>query len=258
MIVACPKCDLRYDASGFDQNQTIRCRCGTQIPVAYADASARTLTCLNCGASADPETSVCTYCDAPLALRRCPACLTVAFSGARHCSECGASLGEPAREAKADEKATCPDCNVPMLMSRVGGKPAYLCARCSGLWLDHAVISSLVEKARHNPSLRSLLGWPPEKGFRRDEVRYKRCPECTELMRRVNFGKKSGVIVDICNSHGTWFDRGELAAVLRFVRDTASTGDAQEVETSTTIEPTDLDEALRYLETILTNPSDQL
>jgi hypothetical protein len=37
-------------------------------------------------------------------------------------------------------------------------------------------------------------------------------------MTPMNFGKRSGVVVDACRDHGTWFDAGELAAVLDFVR----------------------------------------
>lgn len=35
-------------------------------------------------------------------------------------------------------------------------------------------------------------------------------------MNRVNFGKVSGVIVDMCKAHGTWFDPGELTRVIAF------------------------------------------
>jgi Zn-finger nucleic acid-binding protein len=36
-------------------------------------------------------------------------------------------------------------------------------------------------------------------------------------MTRKNFGRSSGVIVDVCTRHGIWFDRGELPRVLDFV-----------------------------------------
>jgi Zn-finger nucleic acid-binding protein len=36
-------------------------------------------------------------------------------------------------------------------------------------------------------------------------------------MTRRNFGGNSGVIIDVCRSHGVWFDRGELPRVLAFV-----------------------------------------
>ncbi|HEX2882470.1 MAG TPA: hypothetical protein VHO25_23275, partial [Polyangiaceae bacterium] len=49
---------------------------------------------------------------------------------------------------------------------------------------------------------------------------------CNELMNRHNFGKLSGVIVDVCVHHGVWFDDGELAQVLSF----CSSGQLPDVE----------------------------
>jgi Zn-finger nucleic acid-binding protein len=48
-------------------------------------------------------------------------------------------------------------------------------------------------------------------------VHYARCPQCAETMARVNFGKHSGIVVDVCRWHGTWFDAGELDAAMEFV-----------------------------------------
>ena len=50
-------------------------------------------------------------------------------------------------------------------------------------------------------------------------VRYVPCPTCAKLMNRVNFGKQSGIILDCCAAHGTWFDADELRRVVEFVRD---------------------------------------
>ncbi len=44
-----------------------------------------------------------------------------------------------------------------------------------------------------------------------------RCPQCAETMARVNFGKHSGIVIDVCRWHGTWFDAGEIEAVMEFV-----------------------------------------
>jgi Zn-finger nucleic acid-binding protein len=37
-------------------------------------------------------------------------------------------------------------------------------------------------------------------------------------MNRVNFARCSGVIVDVCKGHGTWFDRDELSGIVQFIR----------------------------------------
>ena len=36
-------------------------------------------------------------------------------------------------------------------------------------------------------------------------------------MNRVNFGKISGAVVDVCKGHGTFLDRGELNQIVRFI-----------------------------------------
>jgi Zn-finger nucleic acid-binding protein len=37
-------------------------------------------------------------------------------------------------------------------------------------------------------------------------------------MRRVNFARCSGVVIDVCRAHGTWFDRDELHRIVLFIR----------------------------------------
>src|SRR5216684_4226626 len=58
------------------------------------------------------------------------------------------------------------------------------------------------------------LGSSPEP----DKIRYVPCPQCGQLMNRINFAHCSGVIVDVCKGHGTWFDRDELREIVEFIR----------------------------------------
>src|SRR5204863_2759893 len=51
-----------------------------------------------------------------------------------------------------------------------------------------------------------------------NKVSYVPCPECGQLMNRINFARCSGVIVDVCKGHGTWFDRDELSRIVEFIR----------------------------------------
>jgi hypothetical protein len=39
------------------------------------------------------------------------------------------------------------------------------------------------------------------------------------MMNRINFGKLSGTVVDVCKGHGTFLDSGELHQVVAFIRD---------------------------------------
>jgi Zn-finger nucleic acid-binding protein len=36
-------------------------------------------------------------------------------------------------------------------------------------------------------------------------------------MNRVNYAKRSGVVLDVCKAHGIWFDQDELRRVLAFI-----------------------------------------
>ena len=91
------------------------------------------------------------------------------------------------------------------------------CERCGGLFLDHATLAGIVhDSERAGPG----VGKPFERGSTKnaaEAVRYVKCPMCHERMNRVNFGKRSGVVVDVCRSHGTWFDAGELTRTVEWL-----------------------------------------
>jgi Zn-finger nucleic acid-binding protein len=36
-------------------------------------------------------------------------------------------------------------------------------------------------------------------------------------MNRVNYARRSGVVLDVCKTHGMWFDQDELRRVLAFI-----------------------------------------
>jgi hypothetical protein len=38
------------------------------------------------------------------------------------------------------------------------------------------------------------------------------------MMNRVNFGKLSGTVIDVCRAHGTFLDAGELHQVVTFIQ----------------------------------------
>ncbi len=50
------------------------------------------------------------------------------------------------------------------------------------------------------------------------QIRYIHCPVCAQIMNRVNFGKQSGVVIDVCKGHGIWLDKDELQEIIAFVR----------------------------------------
>ncbi len=95
------------------------------------------------------------------------------------------------------------------------------CPLCLGIWLDLAAVERLV-KERRSISTKAVLGMGQDKsegaGVLNPPGRmYIKCPECDIVMNRTNFAKRSGIIIDTCRGHGTWFDADELTRVVEFV-----------------------------------------
>jgi Zn-finger nucleic acid-binding protein len=109
----------------------------------------------------------------------------------------------------------CPDCGGALRRLELRGQLVDECARCSAHFVEHAALAQLLE--RRVPSCEIVpkpkpLALPVEQ-----QVRYRPCAVCRQLMNRKNFGGRSGVVVDVCSLHGLWFEHGELEAVIAFV-----------------------------------------
>lgn len=130
-----------------------------------------------------------------------------------HCSGCGRDLGlEPIGRGDSLE---CTVCRAEMTAFDCGPGALHDCGRCGAQFVEHAALRDLLE--RHNELEIPIARPPAIAGSGDTPVRYIRCPVCQAMMNRKNFGAGSGVIVDVCAKHGTWFDAGELPRVLAFV-----------------------------------------
>lgn len=109
----------------------------------------------------------------------------------------------------------CPRCHSPLQAREYGDLSVEECDKCGGLFLAPTTMDRLVAARDMPTSLRLAL--PKREMKRETAVRYIACPTCGKSMNRQAFGRISGVIVDVCKSHGVWFDAGELAEVIRFV-----------------------------------------
>lgn len=171
---------------------------------------------------------------------RCGRAIAGVFPGAKVICECGAEnvaqastvdpyrapasgISPPSRaddvEAapKKERRHPCPRCQHPL--GHAGGG-VHACGVCEGTFFAERALEALVERARSDgevdtaESLQTSVSVPATQG----DVRYLPCPMCGERMNRSIFGRKSGIVVDVCPQHGTWFDHGEVEDAVRFAR----------------------------------------
>lgn len=178
---------------------------------------AGSLLCPQCGAPSAPDLAKCTHCGIRLAKVACPSCFAMIFEGARFCAFCGS---ETSRTNKAQTKLPCPHCKTKNLGHvELGHTPVMECATCHGLWVDSGTFDRIcTDRERQSAVLGSASEMFRPDARNIERVRYVKCPECHELMHRVNFAKCSGIILDVCKGHGTWFDRDELQHIVEFIR----------------------------------------
>lgn len=179
--------------------------------------------CPYCGNGCPPLVRVCPHCDVRLESVRCVRCFTLQPPGSFTCARCGQALElEPLLDAT---DAPCPRCRTPLEAMAAGAwdplEPSELtrderiheCPRCGGMFVPRDVLAEILCRAEVSGPMPEPARSP---SVRLEPVSYIACPLCHCSMNRVNFGKVSGVIVDVCRKHGTWFDPGELTRVVAF------------------------------------------
>jgi Zn-finger nucleic acid-binding protein len=178
---------------------------------------AETLNCPTCGAASSSASAQCLYCSARLATLQCPSCFGMMFVGSRHCPRCG-TRAERA-ETSATARRQCPRCRVEMGSVSLGATTLRECAQCGGLWVDMVSFEQIcADREQQAAVLGAASPAPSNTVDGGGRVRYVPCPECDQLMNRINFARCSGVIVDVCKGHGTWFDPEELTEIVEFIR----------------------------------------
>lgn len=124
-------------------------------------------------------------------------------------------------EARQSERI-CPVCHVPLqtINLKVNGH-LYIdrCASCFGLFFDPGEIEILLDNTISNVTSVNweLLDNINQERYPADpSFKYLKCPVCQVLMNRVNFGYRSGVVVDQCKKHGVWLDSGEITHLMEW------------------------------------------
>ena len=106
----------------------------------------------------------------------------------------------------------CPACVAPLVSAPLAWT-VLTCNGCGGVWADPAASTRI-----NRTVCRDLVGVAKQAAKRADPERpsivdgERRCPVCTQALRHEKIG---GVSLDVCDPHGTWFDRDELGRVAR-------------------------------------------
>lgn len=138
------------------------------------------------------------------------------FIGSKHCQRCGAAAAVP--EVKDAKDRKCPRCRSEMVLVTIGSAAVLECEQCFGLWLDAPSFEKICAD-REQQSAVMGAATHASAAHETSKIHYVPCPECSQLMNRMNFARCSGVIVDVCKKHGTWFDRDELSRIVEFISD---------------------------------------
>jgi Zn-finger nucleic acid-binding protein len=223
-LVACPACKTHFDVTGVEAGY-VECPCGASVATTAREGRDGTVRrCSGCGASLDERVPACGYCQSPIVREPqrltlvCPECLVRNPESGKFCTGCGTQfLPQAALAARAPR--ACPACDGALVSQRLRDVWLLSCSFCDGLWVPATSFDPLVARTPPEPAASDGLG---TRRTRRTaafdaSVVYRRCPECRQRMSRKNFGRTSGVIVDWCGAHGTWFDADELPRVAAFV-----------------------------------------
>ncbi len=237
-LVACPVCHTQYDVSAVDAPELV-CRCGEKLanrPPSAVDAVVA--RCASCGAQVGAEASDCSYCGAAIVRDPdklsliCPECFARNAEASRFCTACGVAFA-PEPIPMEGRELPCPACETRMPPSQVAGIAVNECPGCHGLWVAGDHFDALVQRAVRTREQRSPGDAPPRTTGGnpvRQELRYRRCPECDQFMLRTNYRRSSGIILDECRSHGTWLDADELEQVAGFILSGARTSPMLDAE----------------------------
>ncbi len=160
------------------------------------------MNCMNCSAPLPPNAVVCEYC------------------GSRNDTDLAGVHTYTTHELESGRM--CPHCHVALatIDLKIGGKFFIeRCEQCLGLFFDPGELEALLEdsvKHVYAVNLEKLANITHAMAGEDQPVSYIKCPVCSKIMNRVNFGARSGVIVDMCKAHGAWLDSGELRRLLEW------------------------------------------
>lgn len=169
----------------------------------------------------------CMFCGKPAVRKEylCEKCLADAGKVSFHIydREDTRSARIPLDEVPARSVFDCPRCNLPMTFEIEHDAYIEECQSCGGSWYNRDAFTSAMDSTILHPytapetkilheATRRLFVYYTEK------KRTICCPQCKQVMMPTNFGRNSGITIDVCGHHGVWFDKDEVAGIMKFIQ----------------------------------------
>lgn len=220
MIISCTTCGLQYDVRSYPAGTLLQCRCRAQLTVPEHELG--TIRCPSCGGTVEARAQRCHFCHSQLTRNNCPSCFAALREEAKFCDQCGAAVRPLTAETTRASERDCPRCQQPLFHQTCGEYPVEVCGQCLGLWVENATLEHIYQDAPKRLETvvpQALAVADPSAAADKLPTRraaYIACPVCKQHMNPINYARRSGVIVDVCRAHGTWFDADELNKVLEF------------------------------------------
>ncbi|CAN5609495.1 hypothetical protein BH09MYX1_BH09MYX1_27090 [soil metagenome] len=111
-------------------------------------------------------------------------------------------------ERSGETSMPCPRCGAPLFAGKGETTTIHGCGKCGGVWLDNDASRRVVQA--FDFEIVNLARRASQIGTTVDDALAVGCPICRATLVRTIV---RGVALDVCASHGTWFDKDELRRV---------------------------------------------
>jgi len=109
----------------------------------------------------------------------------------------------------------CPACKSPMIVVEYKKIELDYCPECYGAWFDSGELELFLDSLnleKRDKFVSKILNAAEVKTGEKK----RRCPICTQVMKKVHIGGKPNILIDVCpDSDGLWFDGGEMGELMK-------------------------------------------
>jgi Zn-finger nucleic acid-binding protein len=109
----------------------------------------------------------------------------------------------------------CPVCRHAMIVVEYRNIELDYCHSCKGVWFDSGELELLLKSQGLEEPKAFFEGIFNSQEAASSEKKRK-CPICGRKMKKTAIGGQPEILIDVCrDNHGLWFDRGEVAQLIK-------------------------------------------